>query len=98
MYHIRRVLNDWPDEDCVKILSIVRAACSADSKVLVSEALLPEPPGIDIAAADIWMMNFGGKRRTESAYMQIASRAGLRVTGVFRHNASDSAILEMELA
>lgn len=95
MYHIRRVLNDWPDEDCVKILSHVRDVCADDSRVLISEQIIPEEPSLDLAAFDIWMMNFAGKRRNERLFEGIARRAGLKITAATRDEDSGSGIIEM---
>ncbi|KAI0205155.1 O-methyltransferase-domain-containing protein [Astrocystis sublimbata] len=97
VYHIRRVLNDWPDEDCIKILSRVSAACADDSRVLVSEQLLPDSPSLDLAAFDIWMMNFGGKRRNARLFQDIVAKAGLRIVSVSRDDVSGSGVIEMVL-
>ncbi|KAI3325385.1 S-adenosyl-L-methionine-dependent methyltransferase [Xylariaceae sp. AK1471] len=43
----------------LRFLSNVHAACARDSKVLISEQLLPDVPSLDLAAFDIWMLNFG---------------------------------------
>ncbi|KAJ5972066.1 uncharacterized protein N7479_001984 [Penicillium vulpinum] len=95
VYHIRRVLNDWPDDDCVKILSHVRKVCAEDSRVLVSEQIIPEVPSLDLAAFDIWMMNFAGKRRNGRLFEGIAKMAGLKITAVTRDEESGSGIVEM---
>ncbi|KAF3481033.1 uncharacterized protein GIQ15_03792 [Arthroderma uncinatum] len=95
VYHIRRVLNDWPDDDCVRILSRIREACASDSRVLVSEQLIPEVPSLDLAAFDIWMMNFGGKRRNARLFTDIATKAGLRINSVTRDEISGGGIIEM---
>lgn len=95
VYYIRRVLNDWPDDECVTILSQIRSACAADSRVLISENLLPDELSVSLAAADIWMMNFGGKRRNEKMFADIASRAGFRVSSVSKDQTSNSAVIEM---
>lgn len=95
IYHIRRVLNDWPDEACVKILSHIREACEEDSRVVVSEQLLPINPLLDIAAGDIWMMNFGGKRRSGQAFAHLASKAGLKISSISRQEGSNHAMIEM---
>lgn len=82
----------------MKILSNVREACAPDSKVLVSEQLLPETPHLGLAALDIFMMNTGGKRRPESLYRELASRAGLKVVAIHRDTkGSASAVIEMVL-
>ncbi|GKZ24120.1 hypothetical protein AbraIFM66951_008933 [Aspergillus brasiliensis] len=95
VYHIRRVLNDWPDEDCVTILRRIKDAAAPDSRVLISEQILQEQPSLAVAALDLWMLNFGGKRRSESMFGQIAQRAGWRVNGVFRDKESDTGVVEL---
>lgn len=95
VYYIRRVLNDWADDDVVQILKAIRAACADDSRVLISENLLPDEPSVSIGAADIWMMNFAGKRRNARMFGEIAARAGLRVSSISKHKESSSAVVEM---
>jgi hypothetical protein len=95
IYYIRRVLNDWSDDRCVEILGHIQAACAMDSKVLVSEELLLSPPSVYNSMLDIFMMNAGGKRRTEAMFGELASRAGLKVTGVFNDKKTDTAVVEM---
>ncbi|KAF7155445.1 hypothetical protein CNMCM5623_007516 [Aspergillus felis] len=95
VYHIRRVLNDWPDGDCVIILRHIREACEPDSRVLVSEQLLPPEPSLDISAGDLWMMNFGGKRRSGRMFSELALKAGLRVSSISKEDSSNSAVIEM---
>ncbi|KUI55349.1 Demethylsterigmatocystin 6-O-methyltransferase [Cytospora mali] len=98
VYHIRRVLNDWPDDDVVNIFGQIRAACAPDSRVLVSEQLVPDSPSLMMGALDIFMMNFGGKRRNERQYGELAERAGFRLSSVSRHGSSDSAVIELVVA
>lgn len=56
VYYIRRVLNDWPDDECVQILSKIRTACAPDSRVLICENLSPGEPLLGSAAIDLWMI------------------------------------------
>ncbi|KAK8009401.1 hypothetical protein PG991_011952 [Apiospora marii] len=97
VYHVRRVLNDWPDEACFTILRRLREACAPDSRVLVAENLLPPQAlgSIDLCAVDLFMMNFGGKRRTEENYAHIASSAGFRISSVSWADPSKFAVIEM---
>ncbi|KAA8641783.1 uncharacterized protein ATNIH1004_010722 [Aspergillus tanneri] len=94
-YHIRRVLNDWPDNDCVTILRHLRAAAAPDSRVLISEQILQAPLTLEVAALDLWMLNFGGKRRSERMFGEIAERAGWRVSRILRDRNSDSGVVEL---
>ncbi|OJJ60066.1 hypothetical protein ASPSYDRAFT_30881 [Aspergillus sydowii CBS 593.65] len=95
IYYIRRVLNDWSDEECVLILGQIRSVGAADSRVLVSENLLPDQPSVSLAAADLWMMNFAGKRRNERMFNDIATRAGFKIASIAKDHKSNSAVIEM---
>lgn len=95
VYYIRRVLNDWSDKECIQILGKIRAACIADSRVLVSENLLPDEPSISLAAADIWMMNFGGKRRDARMFEGLAEQSGFKISGLSKDHVSNAAVIEM---
>ena len=88
-------MNDWPDDECVQILSKIRTACALDSRVLISENLLPDEPSLGTAAIDLWMMNFGGKRRNKKMFQELASRAGFRVSSVAKNETTTMAIVEM---
>ncbi|KAG9218403.1 hypothetical protein CCMSSC00406_0007996 [Pleurotus cornucopiae] len=37
VYYLRHVLHDWPDDDCVKILTNVRKSVGPQSKLLINE-------------------------------------------------------------
>lgn len=95
VYYIRRVLNDWPDAEVVQVLSHVRNACAPDSRLLISENLLPDQPSLNLAAADIWLMNFGGKRRNERIFTEVAERAGFKVSSIAKDAKTNSAVLEL---
>ncbi|KAL4971412.1 O-methyltransferase-domain-containing protein [Aspergillus desertorum] len=98
VYYIRRVLNDWSDAECVTILRQIRSACAGDSRVLISENLLPEQPSLAIAGVDLFLMNIGGKRRSEGMFAELASEAGFKIQSISRGANSDDAVIEMVLA
>lgn len=95
LYYLRRILSYWPDEGCVRILRNIREACAADSRILVSDHLLPDRPSLDVVAGDICMMNFGGKWRDESMFHELASRSGLKISSISKGKNSDFADIEM---
>lgn len=95
MYYVRRVLNDWSDGEALKILQSVRAACAPDSKVLVAEYLRPELPSIHTSTVDMFIMNIGGKVRSEKMFRELAEKAGLKVTSVSKHKKTESGVVEM---
>lgn len=98
VYHIRRVLNDWPDKDVTNILRQISAAAGPDSRVLISEQIITEAPSQMMGAVDLFFMNFGGKRRSERHYGELAAAAGLRLSSFSRHGTSDSAVIELVVA
>lgn len=89
------MLNDWPDDDCVTILRQIRSVAAPDSRVLISEQILRDNPTLKVAALDLFMMNFGGKRRSERLFREIAERAGWMVSRVLRDWDSESGVVEL---
>ncbi|KAL8712080.1 MAG: hypothetical protein Q9220_003514 [cf. Caloplaca sp. 1 TL-2023] len=87
-YYIRRVLHDWPDVQCIKILQNLAAAMSSTSRILVDEIVLPK---VDVhlpaAMADMVMgILFGGKERTEEQWRVLAQKSGLRLEHIHLYN------------
>lgn len=89
------MLNDWPDEECVQILSRIRHACAAHSRVVIAENLLPDKPSLGSAGIDLWMMNFGGKRRNEEMFKGLASKAGFKISAVSKDEMTNMGVVEM---
>ncbi|OHW97709.1 o-methyltransferase [Colletotrichum incanum] len=79
IYWIRRCLHDYGDDDSVKILSQLSDAMGSDSKVLVVEYVLQNPPPPVSAMTDFGMMNIGGKERTAGDWRALMVRAGLKI-------------------
>lgn len=77
------------------MLSNVRKACASDSKLLISENLLPDQPSLNLAAADVWLMNFGGKRRNERIFTEVAEKAGFKISSIAKDSKTNSAVLEL---
>lgn len=44
IYIYRHILHDWSDEDSVKILSSLLPSLKPGARVLISEAIVPDPP------------------------------------------------------
>ncbi|KAK2002733.1 O-methyltransferase [Colletotrichum falcatum] len=86
IYWIRRCLHDFGDDDSVKILSQLSDAMGSDSKVLVVEYVLRNPPSLMGAMADFGMMNIGGKERTAGNWETLVARAGLRIEKIHGMN------------
>lgn len=61
----------------------MRAACAPDSRILIVEEMLLNKPSSLNVAQDLFLMNFGGKRRNGHMFQELAAKAGLRVNGAF---------------
>ncbi|WP_052864095.1 methyltransferase [Streptomyces niger] len=84
VYLLSRVLQDWDDERCVRLLSRIRAAMGTASRLLVLERVIPTAGSALLPV--LWdlhlLMAAGGRERTRDGYEELFSRAGLRVTAV----------------
>ena len=95
IYHISRVLNDWPDNDCIQVLRHIRDVCAPDSRILIVEELLVPKPSPLSLTQDIFMLNLGGKRRSERMFQELGAQAGWRVKGTFMTDKSDCGVVEL---
>ena len=102
LYILSRVLHDWSDEDCVRILRICRTQMQSGSRLLIVEHII-EPDPIKGRPTDYlvdiqMMAMFGSARaRTEDEFRKLLAESGLTLR---RHIATESpvSILESEAA
>ncbi|MER5933275.1 methyltransferase [Streptomyces sp. NPDC002054] len=80
-YLLSRVLGDWPDADCVRLLRKVREAMAEHSRLVVIELVVQEDH--DGLLAPLWDLHLmvvnGGRQRTLGEYRALAARSGLSV-------------------
>jgi O-methyltransferase domain/Dimerisation domain len=82
-YIIKRVLHDWNDEQCAKILANCRAVMSQRGRVLVVESVIPSGNAPDRGKlVDMQMLIIGGRERTKEEFAKLFSKAGLKLTRV----------------
>jgi hypothetical protein len=84
-YLLSRVLHDWDDEDCRRILAVCRAAMPAHARLLVVDAILPErardaPFAIRMDLHMLLML--GARERTEAEFRALLASAGFDVRRV----------------
>ncbi|XP_020589795.1 caffeic acid 3-O-methyltransferase-like [Phalaenopsis equestris] len=78
---LKRVLHNWDDEKCLKILKNCWSALPTFGKVIIVEQILPEIIEGNVVAQDIYatnliMMTIGdAKERTEQEYRSLAKKA-----------------------
>ncbi|WNG29902.1 SAM-dependent methyltransferase [Cystobacter fuscus] len=83
-YLLKRILHDWSDEVCVRILRNCREAMAENGRVLVVDTVIPPgnaPHGGKVL--DVMMMaSLPGRERTETEFGKLFAQAGLRLTRV----------------
>ncbi|CAK9223092.1 unnamed protein product [Sphagnum jensenii] len=74
---IKRIMHDWNDENCLKILNNCQKALLEKGKVLISDLVL-QPSGGPPQLIDMMMMVLtdGGMERTEEQWRKLLTTAG----------------------
>jgi len=87
LYMLIRVLHDWSDEDCLRILGACRAAMGSGALLLIGEQILDPDPArgqpTDYLLDMQMMAIFGSARsRTEDEHRALLGQSGLRLQRV----------------
>jgi len=87
MYLLNRVLHDWKDEDCLRILRTCRSAMGSVGALLIGEQILEPNPARGRPAdylMDMHMMAVFGqaRERTEPEFRDLLDRSGFALTRV----------------
>jgi O-methyltransferase domain len=96
IYWIRRCIHDYGDDDCANMLKQLADVMSPDSKCLVVEQVMTNPPTPLVAYTDFCMLNIGGKERTLKNFQDLAVRAGLKVVKHWPSKTSAVGVVECE--
>ncbi|KAJ0368273.1 hypothetical protein COL26b_010924 [Colletotrichum chrysophilum] len=83
IYFICRCLHNYSDEVSGKMLTHLSQAMGSDSRVLVAEMVMDDPPQPLQAMYDFTMLDIGGKERTAKNWAQMAAGAGLKVNKIY---------------
>lgn len=67
---------------------------ASDSRLLILEQVLTNPPSAMAAATDILMASIGGKERTVEGFRDIAGKAGLAIREVYLSEGTDVSVVE----
>jgi C-methyltransferase len=83
-YLLLDVLHDWPDEQCVAILTAIRGVATEDSVILIIEDVIPEGRADPRASTlDIVMLTVtGGRERTAGELGGLLATAGFHLNTV----------------
>ena len=86
VYHLSRILHDWPNAHCLRILRNTRQAMKKGySRILINELVLPEVGGTEYEAfIDLSMMVLEtGQERTKREWEVLFGEAGVRLEGIW---------------
>lgn len=81
LYMLKRVIHDWDDEQAIKILRCCREAMTADSRILLMDAVMlagNEPDPNKDMDLDIMLLT-PGRERTEAEFRELFTAAGLEL-------------------
>jgi hypothetical protein len=86
LYMMKHILHDWTDDQCAIILDNVRKVIGPDGRLLVLDALLPDPPASNPGVLmDLNMMVMtGGRERREGDFASLFARCGFELRRVVR--------------
>jgi O-methyltransferase domain/Dimerisation domain len=80
-YLLRRILHDWDDADCLRILHTLRRAVTPRSRLLIVDAVVG-PPNEDPTSKflDLMMLvSAGGRERTEPQWRALLAEGGFHL-------------------
>ena len=82
-YVLMEVIHDWADEEALQILSAVRDAAPAGSRLLLVEQLMPDTPGPHwVKMLDLHMMAlFAARQRSAEEYDRLVEQCGFKRIG-----------------
>ena len=82
LYVLKKVLNDWPDEETVAILRRCAEAAGPGGRIVVMGGVVPDAGTAH--RLTIEMLLAGGKNNTVAEFTELARQAGLEVTAAER--------------
>ena len=65
-----------------------------DSRLLIVEQIMENPPKPFQAAIDIFMATISGKERTEQMFHEVVEAAGLKVVKFWKKDNEDAGVIE----
>ncbi len=88
-YLLRRILHDWPDDECRSILARVREAMPEGGRLLVLDAVVGAPnTDPEAAFLDLMMLvSASGRERTAPQWEGLLGDAGFRIVASTRGDA-----------
>jgi hypothetical protein len=94
-YIMRWIIHDWPDAECVSIMTNIREAMKTDSRLILIEEIIPDGPELTWAKwLDLQMLvGPGGEERTVSEYRGLFAGSGFELEQIIPTPAGSSLIV-----
>lgn len=96
LYVLSEILHDWNEENSVRILRKCREAMHPESRLIISELVLPDTPNTPhhgLSLDLIMLACTAGQERTATEYAHLIAQAGLQMTRVI-HTEMDVSLVE----
>ncbi|KAF8862979.1 S-adenosyl-L-methionine-dependent methyltransferase [Acephala macrosclerotiorum] len=100
IYYLRRIMHNWQDAECRKILHNIARAMASESRLLIGEMVAPEKPeGVDktVYWMDLCMLIIGGKERSEKEFSELLDSASLKLVKIWRQKVGSQTVIECQL-
>ncbi|KAK5170952.1 uncharacterized protein LTR77_004096 [Saxophila tyrrhenica] len=78
IYFMHKIMHDWPDFEDVQILTHIRDAMAADSRIFINDCILPDQGSpLLFSAFDLCMfVQLNAKERSETMWKRLISKVG----------------------
>lgn len=96
-YWMRQCFHNYSDAVCRNILRIIVNAMAQDSRLLVQEKILDNPPSQLNSFLDFMMLGLGGKERTLEDWSGLFESAGLHISSVSKGGGAWKAMAVIEV-
>ena len=96
-YYFRRIMHNWPDAECSKILANTASAMAPDSRLLIAEMVVPDFDRRDDMTPywmDLAMLIIAGRERSAKDFSNILDAAGLRLVKIHHSAAGSQTVVE----
>jgi hypothetical protein len=98
LFILMQILHDFPEEQCIQILSTCLKSMKEQGKILIIEQILEDPiTHMTPAVGQHLNMNFlldGGRERTEPEYRELLQKAGFAVSKIIHLKRTPFSMIE----
>ena len=90
-YLLSNIIHDWDDDSAIAILTAIRSAAKATSRLLLFEFIVPDDAGpFDASDIDVWMLALvSGRERRLAEYRTLLERTGWNLLRTIPHQEPD---------